>query len=150
MDYNKKIQELEEEIRIIKIKQHNEGMKGISKSLHKEVKESITLHEDKFFNISKLKGLNLKRQYKIDIVRKKDGYIERFYFVDFCDIKNKIVFEIDGEYHNTKEQIRRDKKRTNDLNKMGYTVFRITNTQIIEGKTTQFIFDSYRSKGIKI
>jgi len=148
MNYNKKIKELKEEINAIKVKMHNDGMKSASKELSKKVLLSETEAEDKFFEIAKKKGLNLKRQYKIDIIRKKDGFIRRFYFVDFCDTLRKIVFEVDGGYHFTKEQNKKDCKRTKDIERMGYKVFRITNEQIYNGKTTQFLMDVYKKNGV--
>lgn len=143
MTYQERIKELEKEIAVIKVKQHNSGMEGAAKELQKEVNTSSTKYEDKLYNIACLKGIKLKRQYRINIVRKKDKYIRRFYFVDFCDIINKIIIEVDGEYHNTKEQQKKDKLRTKDLCKEGYKVYRITNEEIEKGKTTQFLYNIY-------
>ena len=150
MNYNKRIKELEEEIKMIKVVQHNSGMKGAAKSLKKEAIESETEAENKFYEIASKKGLYLRRQYKIDIIRKKDGFIKRFYFADFCDTKNKLVFEVDGGYHFTDEQRKKDYRRTKDLERMGYKVFRITNYQIAQGKTTQFLIQCYKSIGINL
>ena len=54
------------------------------------------------------------------------------YIVDFL-LFNKIVVEIDGGYHNTNEQKKRDKVRTKELNKAGYLVVRCTNKEVEEG-----------------
>ena len=108
------------------------------------------LAENKFYKIAKAKKLHLQRQFKINIIRKKDGYIERFYFADFCDVTNRLIFEVDGGYHFTEEQHKKDNKRTNDLKRMGYKVFRISNSQIKNGKTTQFLIDCYKKIGINI
>lgn len=43
--------------------------------------------------------------------------------------KRKIVFEIDGEYHNTKEQKTKDAARTKTLNGGAYKVIRISNKE---------------------
>lgn len=150
MNYNQRIKELEREIEVIKIKQHNDGMRSAAKQFQKEVRESETKAEDKFYDIARKKGIKLVRQYKINIVRKKDGYIKRFYFADFCDILNKIVFEVDGGYHFTTEQRKKDYKRTKDLERVGYKVFRISNSQIYNGKTTQFLIDVYKKYGISL
>lgn len=143
MTYQERIKELENEIAVIKVKQRNSGMDGAAKELQKEVNLSSTKYEDKLYKIACLKGIKLKRQYRINIVRKKDKYIRRFYFVDFCDVLNKIVIEVDGKYHNTDVQKKKDKLRTNDICKEGYKVYRITNEEILTGKTTQFLYNIY-------
>lgn len=150
MDYNKRIKELEAEIRAIKVKQHNEGMNGMAKKFQKDIHLTETAAENKFYEIAQKKKIKLKRQFRIDIIRKEDGYIERFYFADFCDTLHKIVFEIDGEYHFEKDQIRKDKQRDKDMRRMGYKVFRITNSKIAKGGTTQFLIECYKKIGIDI
>lgn len=43
----------------------------------------------------------------------------------------KIIFEIDGfAYHNTQEQLTKDKQRERDLSLMGYKVYRFSGTEI--------------------
>ena len=42
------------------------------------------------------------------------------------------MIEVDGEYHQKRLQKEDDKLRTESLNRMGFTVIRFTNTQIIE------------------
>jgi len=149
-NYQRKIQELynviercKREIEELKIKMHNEAMEIASDRLSGNAKLSETEAENIFYEIAMKKKINLKRQYKINIIRKKDNYIERFYFADFCDVKNKVVFEVDGGYHFTDEQRKKDARRTYDLKRMGYKVFRISNSQIYNGKATQFLIDCY-------
>ena len=156
-DYYKRIQQLkaqirkcEEEIKMLEIEMHNDGMTTAAKGLQQKANLTETASEDKFFKIATAKHLKLERQYKINITRKKDGYIERFYFVDFCDTRNKVIFEIDGGYHFTEEQQKKDFKRTKDLQRMGYKVFRISNYEIVQGKTTQFIYNCYKKLGLMI
>lgn len=147
---NSRIKELEEEISILKDIQHNSGMKGAAMEINRKLLEKATPAELKFKHIAELKHLNLKFQYRIDIIYKNSRRILRFYFADFCDVKNKMIFEIDGEYHLTEAQQKKDLKRTRDLVKMGYSVYRITNQEVMEGKTTSFLYKAYLSKGIKI
>lgn len=52
------------------------------------------------------------------------------YIADFICIKNKLIVEIDGGYHAQEEQKLKDYLRTQDLEKMGYTVIRFTNNQL--------------------
>lgn len=148
MDYNKRLKELQEEIDTIRDIQHNAGMKGIAKELKRKLEERATPAELKFAEIAKKKGLKLKFQHKINIVKKRR--VEKFYFADFCDVKNKLIFEIDGGYHNTEMQKKKDLKRTRDLCKAGYKVCRITNEDVLNGKTTNFLVNTYLSIGIEI
>jgi very-short-patch-repair endonuclease len=53
------------------------------------------------------------------------------YIVDFVCLKNKLIIEIDGKYHNSKQQQEEDKKRTEYLNGLGFMVVRFTNDEII-------------------
>lgn len=150
MNYAKRIKELKDELRAIKVKQHNKCMNKMADKFQKENVLSETKAEERFYKVALSKKLKLEKQYRIDIVRKEDKKILRFYFADFCDIKHKLIFEVDGEYHFTKEQEKKDLKRTRDLNKLGYIVFRITNKQVALGKTTQFLIECYKRIGISI
>lgn len=149
MNLNNRLKELKEEIEAIKTVQHNAGMSGIAKEINKELKDRATPAEVKFKEIAKLKNLNLKFQYRINIYS-KNGRIRKFYFADFCDTRHRLIFEIDGEYHNTVEQAKKDKQRTRALIKAGYKVFRITNTEVLAGKSTNFLYHAYKSVGITI
>lgn len=145
-----RIKELEAEIQMIRDEMHNNGMKGAAKPIQEKLIENMTTAELKFQHIANLKGLKLKPQYKINIYNKSKTRIERFYFADFCDIKNKLIFEIDGDYHFTEEQQQRDLKRTKDLVKAGYKVFRLTNEDVFNGKTSTLLYNAYLSIGINI
>lgn len=145
-----RIKELEAEIQMIRDEMHNNGMKGAAKPIQEKLIENMTNAELKFQHIANLKGLKLKPQYKINIYNKSKTRIERFYFADFCDIKNKLIFEIDGDYHFTEEQQQRDLKRTKDLVKAGYKVFRLTNEDVFNGKTSTLLYNAYLSIGINI
>lgn len=144
------IKQCEAEIKMLEIELHNDGMNSAAKGLQDKANLSETEAENRFYQIATAKHLKLERQYKINIVRKKDGYIKRFYFADFCDVKNKLIFEVDGGYHFTQEQQVKDFKRTKDLQRMGYRVFRISNYQIQQGKTTQFLYNCYKTININI
>ena len=52
------------------------------------------------------------------------------YIADFYCAKARLVIELDGGGHYTKEQARKDEQRTNDLNSMNLTVVRICNLDI--------------------
>ena len=94
----------------------------------KELRKNMTPQERKLWNILRnhqFYGFEIRRQYPIDK-----------YIVDFICRKKKIIIEIDGGQHNEKETIEYDKKRSFDLNKLGYKVVRFWNNDIdknIEG-----------------
>lgn len=72
----------------------------------------------------------IKHRMQIPIMCKSGkGYI-----VD-CLLPCKKIIEIDGGYHNTKEQQIKDTKREEDLIKMGYEIVRVTNeeTKLLNG-----------------
>lgn len=148
MDINKKLKELEEEIDDLKAAQHNHGMIGAANRIQKSLKREATVPELRFKDVAEKMGLNLKFQQKIDIFNGKR--IKKFYFPDFIDRKNKIIFEVDGGYHFTEEQRKKDYKRTRDLNKAGYKVFRITNEEVMSGGTSAFLYKCYLSIGINL
>lgn len=150
MNIEREIKNLKKEIEMFKNYQHNAGMKGAAREFQKERNENKTKYELLFESIAVKKHLNLESQYKIYIWNKAKTKILRFYFVDFCDLKNKLVFEVDGPYHYDKKQHIKDLKRSRDLHRLGYKVFRITNEDVYQGKTTSFLTNAYLSIGIDI
>ena len=58
-------------------------------------------------------------------------HIIKDYIVDFVCLHSKLVIEIDGQYHLEGNQIVKDKSRTEDLQKDGYTIIRFTNEEVI-------------------
>ena len=53
------------------------------------------------------------------------------YIADFANLHYKLVVEVDGKYHFKGNQPVADDIRTSDLNKMGYTVIRFTNDEVL-------------------
>lgn len=138
--------QLEAELKRLKRREHNHNMNMIATSFQKDLIERMTPAELKFKHIAELKHIHLECQYKIDI--KYKGVIKRFYIVDFCDPINKIIFEIDGGYHSTKEQREKDYYRTRDLNSLGYKVYRITNEEVYQGRSTTLLQRVYGRKSL--
>ena len=64
-------------------------------------------------------SVQFRRQYKIGD-----------YIVDFYCHKAKLAVELDGSGHYEPEQMEKDKKRTEYINKQGVTVLRFTNTDV--------------------
>jgi len=52
------------------------------------------------------------------------------YIVDFYCAKAKLCIELDGGGHYEEEQIEKDKKRTSELEAMGFKIFRVSNLDI--------------------
>ena len=52
------------------------------------------------------------------------------FIVDFYIAEKRIVIEIDGSQHNEEENLKADKKRDEELYKLGITVIRYSNTDI--------------------
>ena len=53
------------------------------------------------------------------------------YIVDFACLQKMLVIEVDCEYHSTNEQKALDDIRTEYLNKIGFSVIRFTNEQVV-------------------
>ena len=68
---------------------------------------------------NKLLGYKFRRQHPIG-----------FYIVDFYCHKLKLIIEVDGNYHNLKEQILYDKERTRFLNFNGLRIIRFKNIDV--------------------
>jgi very-short-patch-repair endonuclease len=68
-----------------------------------------------------LAGLKFVRQAPIDP-----------YFADFLCRERMLVVEVDGGTHGCETEIAADARRTRDLERMGYRVFRVHNTDIYE------------------
>jgi leucyl-tRNA synthetase len=68
-------------------------------------------------------GFKVRRQHVIE------GYI-----VDFAFLQKSLLIEIDGEYHDDKDQKKYDDDRADFLNKSGYKILRFTNSEVESNK----------------
>ena len=87
-----------------------------------ENRKSMTAAEDCLWQElkgSKL-GVHFRRQHVIGT-----------YIVDFVSLKNKLVIEVDGDYHLTPEQQLLDGERTEYLQRKGFRVIRFSNQQVL-------------------
>ncbi len=69
---------------------------------------------------NKVEGYKFRRQHPIHL-----------YIADFYCHKLKLVIEIDGEYHNSETQLKKDQERTSYLNAQGIQIIRFTNSEVI-------------------
>ncbi len=92
------------------------------KEFQKNRKQQTTEAERILWEQLKSKKLEYKfrRQYIIDE-----------FIVDFICLEKKIIIEVDGKYHNTKEQIEAGALRTQILNELGFKVIRFINEEVI-------------------
>lgn len=68
---------------------------------------------------NQLKGYKFRRQHPISL-----------FIADFYCHQLKLIIEIDGDYHNTLEQIKKDDERTQILQDNGMKIIRFTNCEI--------------------
>jgi very-short-patch-repair endonuclease len=54
------------------------------------------------------------------------------YIVDYVCLKCWLIVEVDGEYHDTKEQQEWDRLRTEYLNSVGFKVIRFSNEEVLQ------------------
>jgi very-short-patch-repair endonuclease len=54
------------------------------------------------------------------------------YIVDFLTLDGKLIIEVDGGTHSTDEERARDEDRTRALERLGFHVVRVTNTDVYE------------------
>lgn len=94
----------------------------------KELVENRTIYEKIFKQYYLIKN-KITFEIKKAIVTKGG----KIYFLDFFLPEHNLAIEIDGEYHNTKEQTAKDKQRDKNLLEMGIKTIRITNKQVLKG-----------------
>lgn len=85
-----------------------------------ELLAQVTNAEKSAYNILIGQGYKVIRQQPIDTGR-------RIYFADLYLPEYRIIVELDGGYHNTKNQKRLDNNRSAGLWRMGYHVLRLAN-----------------------
>ena len=89
----------------------------------KEMRHEPTKAEDTLWECIR----NRKIDYKIRRQHIVNGFI-----ADFICIEKKVIIEVDGGIHETKEQKEHDKFRTEILNNNGFFVIRFTNEEVLE------------------
>ncbi|ARV14521.1 DUF559 domain-containing protein [Polaribacter sp. SA4-12] len=114
----------------------------LMKELQKDRKKQTTEAEQILWEQLKTKKLDIKfrRQHVVDE-----------FIVDFVSTSKRLIIEVDGKYHNTKEQIEADELRTQILTELGFKVIRFTNEEVIGNienvtkKITQELHNSEKS-----
>ena len=91
--------------------------------LARVLRKNQTSQELKIWNIlrnKQIKNYKFRRQYPIGN-----------YIVDFVCLSKQLIIEVDGKYHDTAEQQQLDKQRENRLQKLGFTVLRFNNEEVV-------------------
>ena len=83
-------------------------------------------------------GFKFRRQHPFNL-----------YILDFYCHRAKLCIEIDGEYHEFKEQKHLDNKRTADIKQLGLFEFRFTNDEVLNNleAVVQLIESYIKQKG---
>ena len=92
-------------------------LKEYAKQLRKNMTEAETILWEE---LRQLDGYHFRRQHPIND-----------YIADFICLSAHLIIEVDGKYHDMPQQQVDDDMRTDALSKMGYTVVRFTNEEII-------------------
>lgn len=94
----------------------------LMRELQKNRKQQTTEAEQILWEQLRTKKLSFKfrRQHIVDE-----------FIVDFICIEKRLIIEVDGKYHNTKEQKEADNLRIKILNELGFKVIRFTNEEVI-------------------
>ena len=95
----------------------------------KGYRHNPTEAEDALWQILRRKntGYKIKRQQVVEN-----------YIADFICIEKRVIIEVDGGVHLTKEQQVKDKERTRVLNTQGYDVIRFTNDEVLKDVNAVF------------
>ncbi|BAO54397.1 vitamin B12 dependent-methionine synthase activation domain-containing protein [Nonlabens marinus] len=96
---------------------------GLLQQRVKEKRKNPTPAENKMWEVlsnKKLDGYKFRREHIIGM-----------YIVDFVCLRENLVIEIDGGYHDTEEQQEKDQERTNWLQEHGFRVIRFKNEQVL-------------------
>lgn len=99
----------------------NKNLWPILKDLSRENRKSNTLAEDILWQ--RLRGNQLDSKVR------RQHVIENF-IIDFAFLNEKLLIEVDGEYHEEEEQKRYDDSRSAYLSEIGYKIIRFTNNEV--------------------
>lgn len=90
----------------------------------KKLDKKATKYEKSLYNSLRK---TFKKRIKVQNPYLINGHL---YYADIAIPSLKLIIEVDGGYHNTKEQKAKDKQRDEDFKSIGYTTLRYTNEQI--------------------
>ncbi|QNM86563.1 DUF559 domain-containing protein [Polaribacter pectinis] len=94
----------------------------LMKELQKDRKKQTTEAEQILWE--QLRAKKLENKFR------KQHIIDEF-IVDFVSISKRLIIEVDGKYHNTKDQKEADELRTQILKELGFKVIRFNNEEVV-------------------
>ena len=134
IDYNELI-EIIKKHGSVKVREAKKG--DILRKFSDDNKRKATPAEKKFKEFLNICGICYEFQKPIYVGGK--GYILDFSIHSKALNKN-ICVEIDGEYHYTTEQRKKDNKRDKILHEAGWSVIRLSNHQVLDGPEKPFYY----------
>ena len=126
-------------------RKYNEKVKNItfaSKKTPRQLVEWANKNQDKLIKNATESELGLFKKlsncFKQRVKKQHPFLIDgRLYYADISIPSLKVIVEVDGGYHLTQEQKKRDEKRDKDFASIGYTTIRVTNEQVKSKKGKQ-------------
>ena len=130
---------------ILANRKYNEKVKNItfaSKKTPRQLVEWANKNQDKLIKNATESELGLFKKlsncFKQRVKKQHPFLIDgRLYYADISIPSLKVIVEVDGGYHLTQEQKKRDEKRDKDFASIGYTTIRVTNEQVKSKKGKQ-------------
>ena len=99
-------------------------------ALYEILRENAKNHKNNPTQAEEILWLQLKGK-KLEGYKFRRQHIIYDMIVDFVCLKEKLVIEVDGKYHNEKETEELDKLKTQILNNRGLRVIRFTNEEVL-------------------
>lgn len=102
-------------------------LKNLGKEYSKKNRNNANKWESSLFNT--LSELHYKFKFQVPYIVNKTKNPQLF-ILDFLLTDYNIILEADGKQHYTKENIKKDNKRSKFLKKEGFHILRLSNKQI--------------------
>lgn len=115
----------------VKLNERSKYLQKLAKEYRADLIRRATSAEKHFMKLLIRYGIKFECQ-KIIFLTDKNRQIVKFYIADF--VIRKTIVELDGEYHFTKEQRKKDRNRERDLQAKGYKILRIPNEVVFKEK----------------
>lgn len=126
-------------INVKKAKIPNQSRSPIARKFCSDLLKNSTPTEKYFQSLISQTDIPFVAQYAID--RRKS-----FYIIDFYIPSLNVCVELDGEYHQTKEQSRKDRTRDKWLKSRGFIVKRLTNSAMLKIKSVKSLLKYLNKK----
>lgn len=102
-------------------------LENLGRQYAKKHKNSPTKWESLFFKYLSDLHYPFKTQIPVIVNKTKSPQL---YILDFVLTEHNLIIEIDGKQHFTKENLKKDNRRTKLLKQQGYSMLRFSNRQV--------------------